>query len=187
MSIKRRFRRVFFIAVILIVIILILDNVAMSIYPVKYKNLVSKYSELYELDPYLVFSIIKVESSFIPDAVSSKNARGLMQITEKTGNWGAEQLKLTNYSSNELFEPETNIKIGCWYLSVLYNEFGSTDLVLAAYNGGSGNVSKWLKDTNFSQDGKSLSRIPFKETDKYVKKVKNCYEIYKRLYESRIK
>lgn len=187
MLIRRRLRKFFFIAVILIVIILILDNVAMSIYPVKYKNIVSKYSEIYDLDPYLVFSIIKVESSFTPDAVSGKNARGLMQITEKTGNWGAEQIKLSNYSSNQLFDPETNIEIGCWYLSVLYNEFGSTDLVLAAYNGGSGNVSRWLKDRSLSQDGKSLSKIPFTETDKYVRKVKNCYEIYKKLYESRIK
>lgn len=187
MLVKRRLRKILFIALILIAVIVILDNVAMSIYPVKYKNIVIKYSEMYGIDPFLVFSIIKVESSFIPDAVSSKNARGLMQITEKTGSWGAEKIKLANYSTNQLFDPETNIEIGCWYLSVLYKEFKSTDLVLAAYNGGSGNVSKWLKDSSLSKDGKSLSKIPFKETELYVKKVRNCYEIYKKLYENRIK
>jgi soluble lytic murein transglycosylase len=63
-------------------------------------------------------------------------------------------------------------------------EFGDTDLVLAAYNAGSGNVSKWLADSELSPDGKVLDRVPFKETEKYIKKVRNSYIIYKKLYEN---
>ena len=168
---------------ILISIVFILDNAAMLIYPVKYRDLVQHYSKEYNIDPYLVLAIIKVESNFKPKAVSPKNARGLMQISEKTGNWGADELQLADYVKDELFDPEVNIYIGCWYLSVLYGEFGDTDLVLAAYNGGSGNVAQWLKDTSLSSTGKSLDRIPFTETEQYLKKVKSSFGIYKKLYE----
>lgn len=166
-------------------IIFLLDNAAMMIYPVKYRELVQKYSKEYGVDPFLVFAIIKVESNFDPDAVSPKNAAGLMQITEKTGGWGARELDIKNYKHEMLFDPGTNVRLGCWYLSVLYGEFGKTDLVIAAYNGGSGNVSQWLNDSHLSSTGKQLDRIPFRETERYLKKVTNSYKIYKRLYENR--
>jgi soluble lytic murein transglycosylase len=156
-----------------------------SLYPLKYDDLVEKYSKRYDLDPFLVMAVIKVESSFRHNAVSHKNARGLMQITEGTGKWGADKLGLKDYSAEKLFEPEANIQIGCWYLNSLYKQFGDTDLVLAAYNAGSGNVTKWLGDDELSSDGKALDRIPFKETEKYIRKVKNSYIIYKKLYENR--
>jgi len=183
-KVKKRIRLVFLFLAASIAIIFILDNAAMRLYPVKYSDIVQMYSQEYELDPLLVFAIIKVESNFAPDAVSPKNARGLMQIIEKTGNWGAQKLDIANYNSGMLFIPETNIRIGCWYLSTLYDEFGDTDLVLAAYNGGSGNVSQWLGDSRYSVSGKSLDLIPFKETELYLKKVKNSYKIYKKLYEN---
>ena len=56
--------------------------------------------------------------------------------------------------------------------------------MLAAYNAGSGNVSQWLKNNKYSIDGKSLNRIPFKETEKYLVKVKKNQEIYKKLYKN---
>lgn len=182
---KNRFKNFFLFLIATTGIILILDNAAMMIYPAKYKDIVLKYSKEYEIDPSLVFSMIKVESNFKPEAVSPKNARGLMQITEKTGNWGAKELEIADYGSEMLFNPETNIRIGCWYLSTLYSEFNETDLVLAAYNGGSGNVAQWLNDNRLSSSGTILDRIPFKETQLYLKKVKNNYKIYKKLYENR--
>lgn len=72
----------------------------------------------------------------------------------------------------DIFDPETNIRLGCWYLSKLYKEFGKLDLVIAAYNGGSGNVKKWLENNEYSKDGENLHDIPFKQTSKYVEKVK---------------
>jgi len=168
----------------LIMTILFADDAARVIYPLKYRDLIRKYSERYNLDPYLVLAVIKAESGFRHTAVSRKNARGLMQITEGTGKWSAEKIGLKDFTADMLFDPEININIGCWYLSRLYGEFGDTDLALAAYNAGSGNVSKWLNDRELSSTGRTLDRIPFKETEKYLKKVRNSYLIYKKLYEN---
>ena len=67
-------------------------------------------------------------------------------------------------------------------MNKLYKEFGRLDLVIAAYNGGSGNVNKWLNDDSYSKDGKSLDLIPFEETSMYVKKITKNYKMYNKLY-----
>ncbi|OGO80317.1 MAG: lytic transglycosylase [Clostridiales bacterium GWC2_40_7] len=181
----KRLKYILILVVSLFVIVILLDNTSRIMFPVKYKEYVSTYSGKYNLDPFLVLAIIKVESKFDPDAVSHKNARGLMQISLKTGQWGADVLKLDGYDGNSLYDPETNISIGCWYLNVLAEEFdGNTDLILAAYNGGSGNVREWLKNKAYSSTGKSLDKVPFRETDNYIKKVTNYRSIYKKLYEN---
>ena len=131
------------------------------------------------LDENLVYSVIKVESKFRKDAVSHKGAKGLMQISDITREWAKEEMNLGDI---DIFDPKTNIKIGCWYLNKLYKEFGRLDLVIAAYNGGSGNVNKWLSDYSYSKDGKSLDLIPFEETSMYVKKVTKNYKMYNKLY-----
>lgn len=179
---RRKFSVFIILATVLISAVLLADSAVRTLYPLKYSELVQKYSEQYDLDPYLVFAIIKAESSFRHTAVSRKNARGLMQITEGTGKWSADSIGLKDYTADMLFDPETNINIGCWYLARLYYEFGDTDLVLAAYNAGSGNVSRWLKNKELSPSGETLDKIPFRETEKYLKKVRNNYLIYKKLY-----
>ena len=180
-----RFKYILVLALLLAATVLVLDNASRVMFPVKYREYVEIYSEKYNVDPYLVLAIIKVESKFDADAVSPKNARGLMQISLKTGQWGAEVLKLDGYDGNSLYDPETNISIGCWYPNVLAGEFdGNIDLMLAAYNGGSGNVREWLKNKEYSSTGKSLDRVPFKETGNYVKKVINYRSVYKKLYEN---
>ena len=149
-------------------------------FPKKYSVYVQKYSEEYNLDENLVYSIIKAESKFKEKALSRRGAKGLMQIADITRDWAIEELELGD--DIDIYDPETNIRVGCWYLNTLYKEFGKTDLVIAAYNGGSGNVKKWLSDKEYSEDGESLNVIPFPETDKYITKVKKNYEQYKRLY-----
>ncbi|NLY43527.1 MAG: lytic transglycosylase domain-containing protein [Clostridiaceae bacterium] len=156
-------------------------------YPIKYKEHVVKYAEENGIDPFMVLAIIKVESNFKANAQSHKGAKGLMQITDQTALWGAEQLELHDFSIEQLFDPEINIRIGCWYLNNLQKEFnGDIYLVLAAYNGGSGNVNRWLQDKSLSKSGKTLDKIPFKETELYVRKVLNEYNVYKKLYKSSI-
>ncbi|WP_313756299.1 lytic transglycosylase domain-containing protein [Tissierella sp.] len=156
-------------------------------YPIGYKNIIVKYSKEYKLDPYLVASIINVESKYDKDAISQKNARGLMQISPSTGKWASEVLKIENYSEDILFEPEINIKIGTWYLSTLFKEFNdNVDSVLAAYNAGSGNVSKWLNDEEYSCDNNTLSMIPYKETEDYLVRVKKSYNVYSKIYKQYI-
>lgn len=156
-------------------------------YPIGYESIIVRYSNEYNVDPYLVASIINVESKYDTNAISNKEARGLMQISPQTGKWASEVLRIDDYSVDDLFVPEINIKIGTWYLSVLLKEFnGNINLVLAAYNAGSGNVNKWLNNTEYSIDGNSLSNIPFKETEDYLERVKDSYRIYSTVYKSYI-
>lgn len=153
------------------------------LYPMHYDTIIKKYSSEYGLDEYLVAAIIKAESKFDEKAKSIKDARGLMQISEITGEWASKELKINNYDKEDLFIPSTNVRIGCWYLDKLRNEFdGNLQLMLAAYNGGSGNVNKWLKDKEYSEDGKILKDIPFKETKTYVERVIKNYKVYRILY-----
>lgn len=153
-------------------------------YPITYLQTVIDSANEYNLDPYLVFGVIKTESAFNPDARSHQDAIGLMQITMPTGKWIAEKMKITNFEEKDLYDPQTNIKMGCWYLNNLKNEFNEdTILTLAAYNAGRGNVNKWLKDEKYSKDGKKLKNIPYKETDEYVKKVQVTAEMYRKLYD----
>ena len=105
-----------------------------------------------------------------------------MQIMDSTGEWISETLGIEDFSSEKLLNPEVNVEFGCWYLNNLISEFDDLSLALAAYNGGSGNVTKWLKNPEYSIDGKSLTYIPFKETKKYVDKVTLNYNIYKFFY-----
>jgi len=156
-------------------------------YPIGYESIIVKYSNEFNIDPYLVASIINVESKYDTYAVSNKEAKGLMQISSQTGKWASEVLSIEGYSEDDLFDPEINIRIGTWYLSVLLKEFNNNiDLVLAAYNAGSGNVNKWLNNREYSLDGESLSRIPFKETEDYLERVKDSYRIYSRVYKEYI-
>lgn len=174
-----------FSALIIILVLVNLFYIVKLFYPLKYRENIIKYSEEYDLSPYLVAAVIKTESNFKPNAKSNKGAHGLMQITPSTAKWAAEKMKIDDYKENMLTDPEFNIRMGCWYIDNLKKEFdGDMNLVLAAYNGGRGNVQKWLSDNNHSKDGKSLYHIPFKETDEYVKKVKVNYNIYKFLYKS---
>lgn len=181
-----RFRRIvtlFFAIAIAFAGLSSLKWIGRTLYPINYKTQISTYSKKYNIDPFLVAAVIRVESKYNKNALSTKGARGLMQIAPVTGRWAASEIGILNYREELLYDPEINIQIGCWYLSKLKNQFNNNlELVLAAYNGGSGNVSKWLNDSNYSDDGKSLKYIPFKETELYIKKVTKTYDIYMKLY-----
>jgi len=149
------------------------------LYPFKYIDIIEKNAGAYGLTPEFVCAVIHAESRFDAGAISKKGAGGLMQITEPTADWAAEELRIANYSYADLFEPETNILIGCWYLGRLNRQFGNvTDTVLAAYNAGSGNVANWLSSPEYSRDGENLHHVPFGETRLYIKKVNENVKIY---------
>lgn len=153
------------------------------LYPLHYSAIIKQYSQEYDLDHLFVASIIRAESKFDTDAISPKGAKGLMQIANITGNWAAQELSISHYDEKMLFNPNVNIKIGCWYLNKLKKEFNNnTNNVLASYNAGSGNVRKWLNNSKYSHDGAELIQIPFGETREYIKRVDRNYKIYKYLY-----
>lgn len=152
-------------------------------FPYKYQEYVDMYSKEYNLDPLFVLSVMKTESKFDDNAHSHKNAVGLMQITVETGEWAANEMGYTTFSKDDLYDEQYNIRMGCWYLRCLGDMFDNDrDLMVAAYNAGPTNVQNWLKDKNYSSNGKNIEYIPFGETKKYVDKVNTYYSVYEYLY-----
>jgi soluble lytic murein transglycosylase len=152
-------------------------------YPMPYQDQVFYYSNLNNIDPYLVTAVIRVESKFKPQANSVRGARGLMQIMPETGQWAAQQMALTNFEVSQLYDAERNIQIGCWYLGQLSQEFdGRYPLMLAAFNAGQGRVNNWLLTGQWDGHWETLDNIPFVETREYLEKVNADYQMYVRLY-----
>ncbi len=156
-------------------------------YPLQYQEPVLRYAAVHQLDPLLLMAVIRVESRFDPRARSHKGAVGLMQLMPETAQWAAEQMRLPDFSLERLEDPEINVQIGAWYLASLRNQFGG-DLVLAlaAYNGGEGNVRRWLQERRWSGQRETLHEIPYRETREYVRKVLVSYQWYRRLYGSQL-
>lgn len=160
-----------------------IDTFYKNRYPLIHSEVVEEYCNLYDVDKYLVHSIIRTESFFDESAISNKGAIGLMQIMPDTGIWVADKLELENFSEEDLFDYEKNIMIGVWYISYLSDKFdGNFDNTVAAYNAGPTNVLKWLEQKELSEDGKNLTDIPFEETKKYKNKVKSAYDMYIKIY-----
>jgi soluble lytic murein transglycosylase len=144
---KKKARRRVILLLLLLLAIFNFDKILQLIYPIPYQETITFYGELYNVDPLLIAAVIKTESNFNSKAVSERGAMGLMQIMPDTGAWVAGQMGEANYDHDILFVPETNIKFGTWYIADLAKEFGdNTVLILAAYNGGRGNVAEWLAD-----------------------------------------
>lgn len=167
-----RYLKIFLLLLLLLTIILNFS------YPLFYRNHVNLYSKIFDIDPYLVFSTIKAESNFDKNATSDKNAKGLMQILDETGEEIFEKLKVSR-EYRDLYNPEVNIMVGTYYLSALLDRYdGDVDKAIAAYNSGMANVDRWSKDKENFRD-----EIDFKETENYIKRVEKNYRIYKFFYD----
>ena len=154
-------------------------------YPQKYAEYVNQYAEQYGVDPLLIFAMIKIESNFNADAKSGSEARGLMQLMEETAVERSNIIDDSSIEAYDLYDPETNIKIGTSYLAYLIELYdGNIVLALTAYNAGLGNVEKWIKDGIIKADGSDIENIPYKETSNYVRKILRDYQIYLDLYEN---
>ena len=147
-------------------------------YPIKYKDIIAKYSQSFDVDRTMVYSIIRAESTFNPKARSQSGAMGLMQLMPSTASMLALDLEMDNFTSDMLYDPEINIKLGISYYVRLLKKFQNSDTALAAYNAGEGNVSAWLNNQEYSSDGKTLKKIPYIETHNYIKKIKRNYRVY---------
>ena len=157
-------------------------EVVMQRYPMEYESTIRLCARLNDIPPAYVASVILAESSYDPQAVSSVNAQGLMQLLPSTAEWIAGKLGET-YAEGSLFDPETNIRYGCWYLGFLMQRYGG-DMRLAssAYHAGQGTVDKWLQNPEYAPDGVHLAVIPYDTTDTYVQRVLKYYEKYAELY-----
>ncbi len=156
-------------------------SILKTLYPMSYGNFVEKYTEENNLPEYFVYAVIECESGYDERAVSYADARGLMQLTPETFRW-LQSKKGEKLGEDMLFDPETNIKYGCYFYGILFEKYHDEATAIAAYHAGMGNVSKWLKDERYSHDGKTLYEIPFKNTKNYVNKVIKTKNIYSKLY-----
>lgn len=151
--------------------------VAHLVYPYPYRDLIEREAGRYGLDPLLVVSVMRVESGFTPDARSRVGARGLMQLMPTTARWVARKTAVRGFSTEQLEDPETNIRLGCWYLGYLRRQFpGDLSAMLAAYNAGEGNVARWKHQPDAIE-------AAFPETKRYVQRGMRTYRIYRFLYQ----
>lgn len=154
-------------------------------HPLYYEDWIRQYAGAQGIDPALIAAIILCESSYDPQAVSRLGARGLMQLMEDTAEWVAHKLDEddASYSFDRLFDPETNIRFGAWYLGYLSRRFdGDAKKVVCAYHAGQGNVDSWLANPEYSSDGVTLHTIPTQSTASYAGRVLRAIEVYRKYY-----
>lgn len=169
---------------VLFKILRIQDIILKIIYPTEYSEYVEKYAEENGIDKYLVYAIIKAESNFDPQVTSSSDAKGLMQLMEETAIERSNIIDDETIETHDLYDPETNIKLGTSYFSYLLGLYnGNTILALTAYNAGLGNVEQWIKDGIIKSDGSDIENIPYTETSNYVRKILRDYQMYLKIYE----
>ena len=174
-------------------------NTVKNVFPQAYKDFVKSGSEKYNVDPNLVFALIRQESSFEVRAISSSNAVGLMQMISMTAKELAQDLKIKNFSFPEtLFDPNTNIRMGSAYIRKMIraNE-GYVPLALASYNVGIGNMGRWMRSrkdlvnlrltqSSDPHDEIWFDELPWSETRHYVKLVMRNYLYYKLLDQGQV-
>lgn len=143
-----------------------------------FKDIATKYASEFDVDVGLVMAVIKAESKFDKNALSRANAVGLMQVKLETANYMLQKLGEQQICQAELFDPQTNIKLGTKYLQYLIGRFENVEVSICAYNAGETVVASWLADRQYSKDGKTLCKIPFAETQNYLKKVLRNKKVY---------
>lgn len=159
------------------------DAVMRQLYPREYREYIEKYSREYDVDRNLVYAVTRIESNFDPNAVSSADARGLMQMTQDAFEWVQYRMgddSGTTYA--DIFEPEVSIRYGTYMLHLLLEETGDEKLAICSYHAGMSNVNAWLSQQEYSKDGKTLDKIPYSDTEWYYNKVSEAKEIYRELY-----
>ena len=187
----KRVIRILLIVLIMLVLLLFVykffhieEKILLYFYPIQYEEYVWQYSAELDIDPLLTLAIIKTESNFKEDTVSKSGAVGLMQLMESTAKEQAEKLG-EEYSTELLYHPEENIKLGLYYFDTLLTYYNDNYiLAFAAYNAGLGNVEKWINDGLITRTGEGVENIPFPETNMYVRKIIRNYKIYQDLYEN---
>ena len=152
-----------------------------ALYPMPYEAALRREAAKNDFDPMFAAGLIRQESTFQADAVSPKNAIGLMQVLPKTGKLLARQLKV-RYTKNKLFEPDFNIEVGMAYIANLVRETGAFEYAAAAYNAGEDRIAAWKSERNYEEIPELVESIPFTETREYVQVVLRNTEVYRMIY-----
>ncbi|MBI5177829.1 MAG: transglycosylase SLT domain-containing protein [Nitrospinae bacterium] len=160
-----------------------LQLVTLLMFPVAHWDAVSANADAGGMDPFIVLSIVRQESSFDPEIVSPADAHGLMQIIPSTAETVAGELGMGKPTVDDLHTPEVNIKLGAHYLAGLIRAHGgSLPLAFANYNAGPRPVERWKQKFPAEDVSVFIERIPYNETREYVKKVLRNYSVYRGIY-----
>ncbi|MES2770133.1 MAG: transglycosylase SLT domain-containing protein [Bdellovibrionota bacterium] len=164
-------------------------------YPKEFEPLIIEQANIRKVDPKLVMSLIRQESSFNVFAVSSSSAYGLMQMIPPTAKEIATALKIKNLEiPTTLFDPETNIRMGTYYFAKMITDFGNNvPFALAAYNAGPTRLKRWMQSSGISPQLTSspeyevwVDLLPWNETRFYVKAILRNYLIYQLIDSSKV-
>jgi soluble lytic murein transglycosylase len=152
----------------------------------QYDKLIRSVAAQHRLDPMLVKALVWRESRFDPKKHGSAGERGLMQVSEKAANEWASENKIDNFRAEELFDPQTNLRAGTWYLRRALDHWQAQPdplpFALAEYNAGASRAQRWVGGNEAVTISRKqfLRRIDFPATRKYVEQIIQRYEFYKR-------
>ena len=151
--------------------------------PLRHEDIIRQQAADKGLDPALIAGVIYVESHF-RDQTSAAGAKGLMQLLPSTADYIASKSGGTSFEHGDLATPQINIAYGSFYLRYLLDKYdGNEILTLAAYNGGEGQVDRWVANARARGERfKVADHIPFPETREYVGKVLRARDGYRSEY-----
>lgn len=154
-------------------------------FPLKYQDLIKQRAKSLHLDPAYIYAIIRQESAFHPEIISSVGARGLMQMMPQTAKHISRHYRISYQHEKQLFTPHKNIELGTIYLSHLAKIFEHHPILMAAaYNAGPQSVHRWIKQNPTPDMVVWIETLPWKETRNYVKNIVAFQTIYQhRLHE----
>lgn len=157
------------------------DPARATSHPRPYRDAVEAAAARHDMDPNLLYAVMRVESIYNPRIVSYAGAIGLLQIMPRTGQLIAHNMGNDLFTVDDLLDPRTNIEMAAWYLSSLIARFeGRLPLAIAAYNGGAHNVRRWIADHGSAMPIDALcEEIPFDQTHRYVRRVLSHYAAYR--------
>jgi soluble lytic murein transglycosylase len=154
--------------------------------PLRHEDIIRQQAAAKDLDPALLAGMIYAESKF-RDVTSGAGAKGLMQITPATAGYIAHLSGGTAFEVKDLSSPQVNISYGAYYLRYLMNRYDNNIvLALAAYNGGEGNVDRWVSEASAQERNLRVRDIPFPETKAYVMRVIDARGAYARTYKDEL-
>jgi soluble lytic murein transglycosylase len=152
------------------------------LYPMPWRTDIERNARLHALDPYMVAGLIRQESEFNPQAVSSAQAYGLTQLLPSTGRM-LMKVSRRRFRASILFRPDVNLRLGTTYLRNVYDNYsGRWELTLASYNAGGSRVQNWQTWAQYREPAEFIETIPFSETRNYVFSVLRNATIYRKLY-----
>ncbi|MEA2695173.1 MAG: soluble lytic murein transglycosylase, partial [Acidobacteriota bacterium] len=158
------------------------DQARRLYYPLDYGDTIHKWAAANHLPPYVIAGMIRQESGFDVNAVSSAGARGLMQLMPSTARELAQRFGVP-FSHDRMSEPAFNLQLGTTYFRQVMSMFGDNlELALAGYNGGPFRIKRLWHESGSGEVDRFLEGLDIEESKVYVKRILVLSDSYRQLY-----